>query len=445
MTDVPTSAVPVTSVPGRDATVGIPSSWYNVLADIPLDVPDDRPSPFASGLLRPQLPAKLVRQEMTRAREVPIPVEVLERYASWRPTPLVRACALEHDLDTPARIYYKYEGGNISGSHKLNTAVAQAHYYARAGAKRLATGTGAGQWGTAMVAAGAMFGLETVVFMTDHSYRTKPYRRTVMEMLGGEVIPVEGNLASALAAALQECRDPGTRFCTGSGESYSLLHQTVIGQEAISQMDAAGEQPDVIVASLGAGSNFGGIAFPFLGRARREAPAVRAVAAEPSACPKLTRGEYRYDFTDASRETPMQKMYTLGHAFATPEIHAGGLRYHGTSKLVSALYEQGVIEGAAYRQREVFGSAVRFAKLEGIVPAPESAHAVHGAVAEALRSRVDGVPRVVLFCLSGHGNFDLAAYDEYARGGLVDVVPDDAEIQRSLAQIPTETRSAGRL
>lgn len=417
----------------------IPAHWYNIRADILLDVPDDRPSPFASGMLRPQLPAKLIRQEMSRAREVPIPADVLERYAAWRPTPLHRARALERDLDTPARIYFKYEGGNISGSHKLNTAIAQAHYYAAAGATRLATGTGAGQWGTAMVAAGAMFGLETVVYMTGHSYRTKPYRRTLMEMLGGQVVPVEGNLATALAAALQACKDSGTRFCTGSGESYSLLHQTVIGQEAAAQLQLLGEWPDVVVASLGAGSNFGGTAFPFIGAARRgEAPPVRAVAVEPSACPKLTRGQYRYDFTDSSRETPMQKMYTLGHAFATPEIHAGGLRYHGTSKLVSALYADGVIEGAAYGQPEVFAAAVRFAQLEGIVPAPESAHAVHGAVVEALRSRAEKQPRVILFCLSGHGHFDLAAYAEYAGDGLVDVVPDDAEIERSLAQIPQD-------
>lgn len=417
--------------------VEIPAHWYNLLADIPLDVPPDLPSPSAPKELRLQLPAKLIRQEMSRAREVPIPPEVLDRYAAWRPTPMRRALALERELATPARIYYKYEGDNVSGSHKLNSAVAQAHYYAGAGATRLATGTGAGQWGTAMVAAAAMYGLETVVFMTAHSYRTKPYRRTLMEMLGGTVVPVEGTLADALAAALGVCREPGTRFCTGSGESYALLHQTVIGQEAQAQLAELGEWPDVVVASLGAGSNFGGTAFPLLGAAARgEAPAVRAIAVEPSACPKLTRGEYRYDFTDASRETPLQKMYTLGHAFATPEIHAGGLRYHGTSKIISALYARGLIEGVAHRQRDVFASAVQFARLEGIVPAPESAHAVHGAVVEALQARADGAERVVLFCLSGHGNLDLGAYDEYLRGGITDVVPDDAEIERSLARVP---------
>jgi tryptophan synthase beta chain len=428
----------------RPSTTEIPDAWYNLLADLPLEIPDDVPSPLRTGQLRPQVPTKLLRQEMSRAREIPIPGEVLDRYRAWRPTPLTRAVTLERALDTPARIYYKYEGGNVSGSHKLNTAVAQAFYYRGAGAKRLATGTGAGQWGTAMTAAGAMFGLETVAFMTRSSFETKPYRRTIMEMLGGRVEPVEGNMSVALAAALREAERDDTRFCTGSGESYSILHQTVIGVEARAQLENLGERPDVVIASLGAGSNFGGIAFPFLGDTRDPGHQVRAVAAEPAACPKLTRGRYLHDFTDASGNTPMQKMYTLGHSFATPDIHAGGLRYHATAKLVSALYATGAIEAVAYRQRDVFASAAEFARLEGIVPAPEAAHAVHAAVREALACREHGEARVILFCLSGHGMYDMVAYNEYLAGNLADVLPTDEEIERSLARVPATTpTSAG--
>lgn len=419
-------------------TCSIPESWYNIRGDVPIDLPDDLPSPYATRELRPQLPAGLVRQEMSGKREITIPGEVMDRYRAWRPTPLHRARALERALDTPARIYYKYEGGNVSGSHKLNTAVAQAYYYAKAGTKRLATGTGAGQWGTAMTAAGAMFGLTTTAFMTRGSYSRKPYRRVVMEMLGGRVVPVDGNLSAALAAALEEARTAETRFCTGSGEGYSILHQTVIGQEALAQLAGYGDRADVVVASLGAGSNFGGLAFPFLAESRRGGDPVRAVAVEPAACPKLTRGEYRYDFTDASRVTPMQKMYTLGHTFATPDIHAGGLRYHATAKLISALYHKQMIEAIACTQAEAFRSGVLFAQLEGIIPAPEAAHAVHGAVREAIASRESGRPRVIVFCLSGHGMYDLAAYDDFRAGRLSDVRPSDEEIGKSLEQLPPQ-------
>lgn len=421
------------------SAVGVPRSWYNLLGDLPLEIPPDLPSPYAPGELRPQLPAALIRQEMSRNPSIPIPEEVFRRYLAWRPTPLRRARALEEALGTPARIYYKDEGGNIAGSHKLNTAVAQAYYYAKAGAQRLATGTGAGQWGTALAAAGAMFGLATTAFMTRNSYQSKPYRRVIMEMLGCTVIPVDGNLSAAIAAALEECRSGQTRFCTGSGEGYALLHQTVIGLEVAEQLAELGEEPDVLVASLGAGSNFAGLAFPFLTRDRRSGSPVRAIAVEPAACPKLTKGRYRYDFTDASRTTPLQKMFTLGYGFTTPDIHAGGLRYHATSKIVSALYAAKTIEAVAYSQRQVFASALEFARLEGIVPAPESAHAVHGAITEALASREDRVPRVIVFCLSGHGMYDLAAYDEYLAGTLTDAIASDEEIERSLALLPAET------
>lgn len=416
----------------------VPDSWYNVRADIPLEIPDDLPSPDATGEIRPQVPAALIRQELSRAREISIPGEVMDRYLGWRPTPLRRAEHLEKAFDTPARIYYKYEGGNISGSHKLNSAVAQAYYYAKAGAGRLATGTGAGQWGTALAAAGSMFGLETAAFMTKSSYTTKPYRRVIMEMLGCQVTAVDGNLSAALATALQEARagDGTTRFCTGSSESYTLLHQTLIGLEARQQLAQRGERADVVVASLGAGSNFGGLAFPFLGEARRTGEPVRAVAVEPAACPKLTRGRYAYDFSDSSRLTPLQMMYTLGSDFATPEIHAGGLRYHATSKIISALRAAGAVEAIAYTQQEVFQSAVTFARLEGILPAPEAAHAVHGAIREALVCRDEGTPRTIVFCLSGHGMYDLGAYDEFLTGRLTDVIPNDAEIEASLAGLP---------
>ena len=421
----------------------IPDTWYNLLADFPLDIPDDLPSPYATAReLRPQLPADLIRQELSRKRDIAIPGPVMDRYTAWRPTPLTRARALERALDTPARIYYKYEGGNVSGSHKLNTAVAQAHYYAKAGARRLVTGTGAGQWGTAMTAAGAMFGLETTAYMTRNSYDSKPYRRVAMEMLGGRVVPVDGNMSVALAAALAEASGPDTRFCTGSGEGYSILHQTVIGREALRQLEGYGDRADVVVASLGAGSNFGGLAFPFLAEGRN-GNSVRAVAVEPAACPKLTRGQYRYDFTDASGQTPMQKMYTLGHRFTTPDIHAGGLRYHATAKIISRLYHERAIEATACTQNEAFASAVLFARLEGIIPAPEAAHAVHGAVREAIASREEGTPRVIVFCLSGHGIYDMTAYEQFQSGSLEDVVPTDDDIASSLAQLPPQP--AGQL
>jgi tryptophan synthase beta chain len=416
----------------------VPDAWYNVRADIPLEIPDDLASPDAAGEIRPQLPAALIRQELSQVRDISIPGEVMDRYLGWRPTPLRRARRLEKALGTPARIYYKYEGGNISGSHKLNSAVAQVYYYAKAGVRRLATGTGAGQWGTALAAAGSMFGVETTAFMTKSSYTTKPYRRVIMEMLGCQVTAVDGNLAAALAAALQEARasDGSTRFCTGSSEGYTLLHQTVIGLETQQQLAQQGERADILVASLGAGSNFGGLAFPFLGAARRTGEPVRAVAVEPAACPKLTRGRYAYDFSDSSHLTPLQKMYTLGSGFATPEIHAGGLRYHATSKIVSALRAAGMIEAIAYTQQDVFQSAVTFARLEGVLPAPEGAHAAHGAIREALACRDQGTARTIVFCLSGHGMYDLAAYDEFLMNRLTDVIPTDAEIEASLARLP---------
>ncbi len=439
----------------------MPTHWYNILPDLDFELPPDLPPPVRAnhtGTVRPQVPMELVRQSMGKRADVSIPEPVLMQYAKYRPTTLFRARGLEEALETPARIYYKHEGGNTSGSHKLNTAIAQAYYYKQAGVRRLVTATGAGQWGTALAAACHMFGLECKVYMVGVSYLQKPYRRTMMNLYGAEVVSspstqtsvgrellandsnAHGNLALAIGEAIEETQQrDDTRFCIGSGESYSLLHQTIIGLEARKQMDIAGDYPDVVIGSLGAGSNFGGIALPFVRDNIREGRTVRCLSVEPSACPKLTRGEYRYDFTDSSGVTPLEKMYTLGNSFTTPVIHAGGLRYHATSKLISALYSRGMVEAAAYQQRQVFESGTLFCRTEGILPAPESAHAVHGAVVEALRARQDGRDTVILFCLSGHGHFDMTAYEAHMNGGLDDIEITDGQIAHSLSQLPVVT------
>jgi tryptophan synthase beta chain len=432
-----------------------PSDWYNLLADVDFELPPDLPPPnVAAGGLSPQIPLSLIRQELTTVRWIPIPDEVLARFRQWRPTPLQRARELEAALGTRATILYKYEGGNLSGSHKLNTAVAQAHYYKAAGTKRLAVATGAGQWGTAIAEGCRMFGLGCRVYMVRKSYEDKPYRKTIMEMLGAEVIPspseetetgrrylaegqTGGTLSIALAEAMEETAVEGTRFCAGSAETYSMLHQTVVGLEAMAQCSELGVWPDVVVAGVGAGSNLAGIAFPFLGRALAgEGPEVRLLSVEPTACPKLTKGRYAYDYTDSSEQTPLQKMYTLGSRFTPPSMHAGGLRYHGTGKLISALYDHGMIDAVAYRQQEVFASGTLFARCEGIVPAPESAHAVHGAVVAAKEADARGESPTILVSLSGHGLFDMSAYEAHATGTLDDVEVPDEVIEESLAQLP---------
>ncbi|MEZ5840835.1 MAG: TrpB-like pyridoxal phosphate-dependent enzyme [Hyphomicrobiales bacterium] len=436
----------------------MPTHWYNILADLDFDLPPDLPPPGRSDSgtgFTLQVPMELVRQSLSKKRWIEIPAPVREAYLAWRPTPFIRATGLEKALDTPARIYFKYEGDNTSGSHKLNTAIAQAYYYHRSGVKRLVTATGAGQWGTAVAVGCNMFGLGCRVYMVGSSYRAKPYRRTIMGLYGAEVISSpdprtasgrrflaehpegHGNIALAIAEALDETveRDD-TRFCIGSGEPYSILHQTVFGLEARRQMEIAGHYPDIVIGSLGAGSNFGGMTIPFLADNFAGKRAVRCVSVEPTACPKLTRGEYRYDFTDSSGVTPMEKMYTLGHDFATPDIHAGGLRYHATSKLVSALYDRGLVEAVAYPQSHIFESGAAFLRHEGILPAPESAHAVHGAIMEAIAAREAGEARTILFCLSGHGYFDLAAYQSHLDGNITDVTITDAEIAAALARVP---------
>jgi len=431
--------------------------WYNILADLDFDLPPDIASfgRTGGGGIDPQLPLALMRQEMSRQPWLPIPDEVRECYEAWRPTPLRRARKLEKALGTGAAIYYKYEGGNLTGSHKLNTALAQAYYYRAAGARKLVVATGAGQWGTAVAAACQTFGLGCQIFMVRSSLEGKPYRRTIMELLGATVTAspsdetkvgqrfrtegdLGGTLSIALGEALEAAAEPGARFCAGSGETYSLLHQTVIGLECIEQMKAAAAWPDVVIAGLGAGSNFAGLSFPFLGSTLVGDKPVRALSVEPAACPKLTEGVYAYDFTDSSERTPMQKMYTLGYRFTPPAMHAGGLRYHGTAKIISALYDRGLIEATAYQQRDIFASAALFTKCEGIVPAPESAHAVHAAIVEAQRSDTDGQHPTILFSLSGHGLFDMGAYRAFLDGEMQEeLVPREA-IRRSLALLPPQ-------
>lgn len=436
----------------------IPTHWYNILGDLPFDLPPDLPPDAAGGTgdrIKLQVPLALVRQSTGKEPDVPIPPEVRERYRAWRSTPLIRAERLERHLGTPAQIWFKYEGGNASGSHKLSTAIAQAYYYAAAGARRLVTGTGAGQWGTALAIGCQAFGLACKVYMVGTSFRQKPYRKTIMQLYGADVVASPspdtasgarllrdgkmdaGNIAFAVTEALEDAlANDGSQLSVGSGESYSILHSTVIGLEARNQMARLGLRPDVVIGSLGAGSNFGGVAFPFLRDRLRGTSQVRCVSVEPSACPKLTRGVYRYDYTDGSGVTPLQKMYTLGHRFRTAGMHAGGLRYHACSKLVSALRHHGLIDAVAYPQSEVFASAVLFSRLEGILPAPESAHAVHAAVQEAERARDGGTAPVILFCLSGHGMFDLSAYAQYLDGQMEDVTVTDEDIEASLEALP---------
>ncbi len=406
----------------------IPSAWFNVAPHLstPLQPPlhPGTREPVGPADLAPLFPAALIEQEMTGAPWVDIPGEVLDILRLWRPTPLVRATRLERALGTPARIYFKDESVSPAGSHKPNTAVAQAFYNAEEGVRRLSTETGAGQWGTALSFACSQFGLECAVYMVRASYEQKPYRRVIMETWGGSVVPSPvddpghpGSLGAAISDAVRDCvgRDD-THYALGSVLNHVLLHQTVIGLEAREQLQLAGERlPDVIIASCGGGSNLGGITFPFVPDA-----GVRLVAVEPASCPTLTAGRFGYDFGDVAGLTPLMPMFTLGHDFVPPSIHAGGLRYHGNSPLVSALVRDGRMEAIAYPQGKVFESAVQFARTEGKVAAPETAHAIRAVVDEALAAKESGEGRVLLFNYSGHGFLDLAAYDDHRNGRLVD-------------------------
>ena len=443
----------------------IPATWYNLMADLPSPPPavlhPGTLKPVGPDDLAPLFPMALIGQEVSTERDIEIPEPVREVYRQWRPTPLYRARRLENALQTPARIYYKYEGVSPAGSHKPNTAVAQAFYNKEAGVRKIATETGAGQWGSALAFAGALFGIDIQVFMVRVSYNQKPYRRALMETFGARCIPSpsmetdygrsllarspdsNGSLGIAISEAVEvAAASDDTRYALGSVLNHVLLHQTVVGQEAMAQLEMADDYPDVIVGCTGGGSNFAGIAFPFLGAQLRGGRRVRLVAVEPAACPSLTRGRYAYDFGDTGRMTPLTKMHTLGSAFMPPGFHAGGLRYHGMAPLVSHAKELGLIEARAYHQTQCFEAGVFFARHEGIVPAPEANHAVKGAVDEAVRCRDEGVGRAILFNLCGHGHFDMQAYMDYFAGKLKDQNYDESELAMALAGLPAVKEAA---
>jgi len=437
----------------------IPRAWYNITPDLPAPpAPVLHPAthqPVGPDDLAPLFPMSVILQEVSSAPRIEIPEEVRQVYAQWRPTPLFRARRLEKMLDTPARIYYKYEGVSPAGSHKPNTAVAQAYYNKKEGTRRLVTETGAGQWGSALAMACAFFGIECKVFMVRVSYDQKPYRRALMEVFGATVAPSPsretdsgraildehpnstGSLGIAISEAVEvAAKDPQSKYSLGSVLNHVLLHQTVIGLEALEQMEMAGDDPDVIVGCTGGGSNFAGLAFPFVGRKIKGKSKARVVAVEPAACPSLTKGRFTYDFGDTAHLTPLVKMYTLGSIFVPPGIHAGGLRYHGMAPLVSHLLDLGLIEAIAVQQLDAFAAGVQFARAEGIIPAPEANHAVAGAIREALRAKEEGASRVILFNLCGHGHFDMQAYIDYHAGKLQNYDYPAEEIAMALAGLP---------
>jgi len=441
----------------------IPTAWQNLLPVMAQSgiqpLPPLHPGtkePVTPDLLAPLFPEALILQEVSTDEWIDIPGEVLDVYRLWRTTPLQRAVRLERALDTPARIYFKYEGTSPAGSHKPNTAAAQAFYNKQAGTKRISTETGAGQWGSALAMACSFFDLECLVFMVKASYEQKPYRRILMETFGAEVRPSPtstteagkkileahpdstGSLGIAISEAIEiAATSEDTKYSLGSVLNHVLLHQTIVGLEAKLQMEMAGEVPDVIVGCVGGGSNYGGLAYPFMaGRLRGETPEMRFLATEPAACPTLTKGRFAYDFGDTGMLTPLLPMYTLGHDFVPAPVHAGGLRYHGDAPSLSLLVKHGHMDAAAYTQNEVFDAAVRFAKSEGIIPAPESAHAIRGVVNEAIAAREEGEERVILLGLSGHGHFDMQAYDDYLNDRLPEVEFDPAAEEAALAAIP---------
>ena len=437
----------------------IPRAWYNITADLPSPPPPPlhpgTGQPIGPDDLAAIFPMALIAQEVSAEREIEIPEPVREIYKLWRPAPLIRARRLEKVLDTPARIFYKYEGVSPPGSHKPNTAVPQAFYNKEAGIKKLTTETGAGQWGSSLAFAGELFGLEVKVYMVKVSFNQKPYRRALMETFGatciaspsdttnsGRAILAEhpdspGSLGIAISEAVEiAAQSADTNYSLGSVLTHVLIHQSVIGIEAIEQMEMAGYWPDVVIGCAGGGSNFAGLAFPFIGKTLREGKKVRAVAVEPAACPSLTRGIYAYDFGDTGHLTPLVKMHTLGSTFIPPSFHAGGLRYHGMAPMVSHLKQLGLIEARAVKQLASFEAAVTFARAEGIVPAPESSHAIRAAFDEALRCKAEGKAETILFNLSGHGHFDMQAYTDYFAGKLEDREYDQAALDLALAGLP---------
>lgn len=438
----------------------LPANWYNLAADLPEPLaPVLHPGtgqPITPDDLAPLFPMSLIEQEVSTEREIPIPQPVREILLQWRCTPLYRARRLEKALGTPAKIYYKYEGVSPSGSHKPNTAVPQAFFNKEAGVKRISTETGAGQWGSSLALACQMFDLECLVYMVKVSFNQKPYRRAFMETFGATCIASPSNTTNSGRAILEKDPDcsgslgiaiseavevaatsDDTNYCLGSVLNHVLLHQTVIGQEAILQLEMAGDYPDVIVGCTGGGSNFAGIAFPFIGRKLRGHEDVRVVAVEPSACPTLTKGPFAYDFGDTAHLTPLVKMHTLGSTFVPPGFHSGGLRYHGMAPMVSHILQLGLCEAKSYNQLECFAAGVQFARAEGILPAPEATHAVVGAIREAERCREEGKAETILFNLCGHGHFDMQAYSDYNAGKLRDYEYPEEEIAMALAGLPS--------
>jgi tryptophan synthase beta chain len=435
----------------------LPRRWYNILPDLPSAAqPVLHPGtkePVGPDDLAPLFPMELIGQEVSEESEIAIPAEVLEIYSLWRPTPLYRARRLEQEIGTRSRIFYKYEGVSPPGSHKPNTAIAQAYYNKKEGRTRLSTETGAGQWGSALAFACRLVGLECKVYMVRISYEQKPARRSMIKAWGADIVPSPseetqsgrailaeqpdspGSLGIAISEAVEDAAGrEDTAYSLGSVLNHVLLHQTVIGQEALAQMELAGAFPDVVIGCVGGGSNFAGLAFPFL-RERIAGREIDVLACEPAACPTLTRGVFAYDFGDTSQLTPLVPMHTLGHDFVPAPIHAGGLRYHGVAPLISQLVRDNLVRAEAYLQNDVFASAVVFAGSEGILPAPEAAHAIHGALRAARAADEEGRERTILFNLSGHGHFDMAAYDNYLAGKLEDVALDEDEMNRALHAI----------
>ena len=438
----------------------IPRTWYNILPELPAPLaPPLHPGtlkPLGPDDLAPLFPMSLIMQEMSAEPEIEIPEEVRQIYAQWRPSPLIRARRLEKALDTPAHIYYKYEGQSPAGSHKLNTAVAQAYYNKQDGTKRLSTETGAGQWGSALSMACSFFGLECKVYMVRVSYDQKPYRRALMEVFGASVTASPsnetdsgrailaqhpdspGSLGIAISEAVEvAAKDGQTKYALGSVLNHVLLHQTVIGLEAIEQMALADDDPDVIIACAGGGSNFAGLAMPYVGRKIKGQSNARIVAVEPAACPSMTKGRFTYDFGDTGHLTPLVKMHTLGSSFVPPGIHAGGLRYHGMAPLVSHVLDLGLAEATTVQQLDAFAAGIQFARSEGIIPAPEANHAVAAAITEALRAKEEGNERTILFNLSGHGHFDMQSYIAYQAGKLENYEYPAEEIAMALAGLPS--------
>lgn len=438
----------------------IPDKWYNITADMPnKPLPPLHPGtkePIGPDALAPLFPMELIKQEVSTEKWIDIPDEVRNIYSMWRPTPLYRATNLEKALDTPAKIYYKYEGVSPTGSHKPNTAVAQAYYNKQEGVKKITTETGAGQWGSALSFACQHFGIECEVFMVKLSFDHKPYRKVMMNTWGATVHPspsntteigrkivaenpdTTGSLGIAISEAVERAAtNEDTKYALGSVLNHVKLHQTIIGQEALLQMEKAGDLPDIVIAPFGGGSNFSGLAFPFLRLNFEEGKSIRCIASEPSSCPKLTRGVFRYDFGDVAGMTPLLPMYTLGHDFVPAPIHAGGLRYHGAGVIVSQLLKDKLIEARSHDNVEVFSAGVTFAKAEGIIPAPEATHGIATAIAEAEQCKKEGNSKTILINLCGHGNFDMKAYQDYFAGNIIKHELSDAEIKASLAKLET--------